>query len=302
MSEDLKSNRLETPFKLSQTLQQYGPEHPVDGLTKFELYGFDKPTVDSNHKLDSQTLPTSKAVKMLVNSGDELTNYAKVFLRHFGLDLGVYDSRTNPTGIFKESHVKDRQRGRETIVKYAILRLLGVKKGDTHRSFGCSSVDEQVFSEPFKNAITRIESERRLFPLLNPEQFPRVQDSLNKIISLGLGITPENIFNKGDVPLAFHWMRSTPRLDPLTLPEALSMLLMALKGETNMSEIARQHGNKNMYAVQALLGESERSPLTPFIRKLLIDVRDKHTQQSSRSPKEKKGPSVKDTRKMRRNW
>lgn len=301
MSEELQARKTETPFKLSQTLQQYGPEHPIDNLTQFELYGFDKPTLDFSQR-ETQTLNTSKAVKMLVSSGDELINYAKVFLRHVDLDAGVYDAKTNPGGIFKEPLAKSPKRGGETIIKYAVLRLLGVSKGDTHRSFGCQYVDEQLFSKAYTDAVSRVGLERESFPLLHADKFPDIQKALDKLKSLNLGINPEDIFKKGRVPRVFQWMHNTPRLDPLILPEALSMLYTMLRGETNMSEIARRHGDKSKHVVQELLGDSAKSPLTPFIQNLLRDARNKHKQQSTMTPQRREKPPVKVTRRMGRNW
>ncbi|MBI4135594.1 hypothetical protein HY477_02570 [Candidatus Uhrbacteria bacterium] len=255
--------------QISQAMRlrhEYSPED-VENLTKIELYGHDEPK--TSFGVFGRTLFVSKAVAILANAKDEdIIPICSALLARFGLKMDA-SNRGNffsgDTNVLKPGDMK-----------YAFLRLLGITTNSIRASFGYKELGgSRTLSSNFEDVVASMQIERNIFPLKNPEQFPKIQAALARIKRISPKIDTLNIFERNRIPPASSWMNRGSHTSRLLLHEALSALAEGLKGTMDSREVSTST-NLQFPAVSALLRQGEKSPLTPAVHKLLKENREKY--------------------------
>ncbi len=272
--------------QISQAMRlrhEYSPED-VENLTKIELYGHDEPKTSFGGF--GQTLFVSKAVAILANAKDEnIIPICSALLTRFGLKMDV--------GKRGDFFSNDSNALKPRDMKYALLRLLGITVNSMRASFGYKELGSRALSSNFEADVARIQEERNIFPLKNPEQFPKVQAALEMIKRISPEIDPINIFEKKRIPPVSPWMNIGSHPYRLLLHEALSALAEGLKGRMDSREISRET-NIQFPAVSALLRQGGKSPLTSAVHKLLKENRERYLKRlADMKDAKKNAPKVK---------
>lgn len=205
-----------------------------------------------------QPLGVSIPVAILANAMENEQAILEAYLAEFNIDAGKFDAETNKRGLFLELPADNIQR---VLIKDVIFRLLGVSQENRHNLFGSCNKHYKSLSTVYKEAEREIEDKRELFPFTNSGYFPDIQKYLAEIEQLS-NIKAEKIFKKGFAPPMFSWTAKTISTKPFLLEEALSMILLALKGEKNAHKIADEH-KRPTGLVHTLLKNENKSPLSP---------------------------------------
>jgi len=262
-------------FAQSQQANLESAVQEIGELSDRALYGYD--SFDArNTTMNSRThnaMAVPRVVKILTEArGPDIIHLCGAFLSRFGYKNVNMSDRN----AFFSGSTSDAVTPHE--MKYAVLMLLGINTYGAG-NFGYNRPNSLMLSPAYKLIVDEVQEKRRLFPLKNPEKFPKVKVALDKVREFERfsTIEVENIFTKGRIPPEDYLQTSDNKFE-LPLDAILSILSLSLEGKTD-GEIAGQM-QKLMSPtivdtdVEKLLTGSNSSPFTSAVLGLVKTARE----------------------------
>jgi len=259
-------------------LEQQGKIHPesLERINEKELLGLDKPIyeilTDTPGKEESGLF--SKAVHLLYSLSEDDRNIATlILLRRFGLNVDIYDEKSNPQGAYLRSEANKYGARAYAQEKALVLRLLGVANDVRASFFGHQNVSMSALSPAGQEAIKNADQKRNTYAFQHLDKFPKVKAAYERVQSYS-NLSWEEIFEEGHIPMpeSLAYMAKIGGGKAHSLEDVLLILGDALSGEKTQKEILTLRKTFTKQGLNVLLHQLDSRKTTHSLKPAMLKL------------------------------